>query len=56
MCTHVLRNTVLLLQGIPERLIGDFTVVKSLCPDPRLINDSCDPNMLGACKVQLYAI
>ena len=43
-------KTIVILQGIRERLIGDFAVIKSLCPDPRLISDSCDPKMLGACK------
>ena len=44
---HVL---IILLQRIRERLITDFGVIESLCPDPRLISDSCDPSMLGGCK------
>ena len=40
----------MMIQRIRERLTGDFATIKSLCPDPRLISDSCQPNMLGACK------
>ena len=39
-----------LLQRIRQRLICDFGFIEHLCPDPRLISDSCDPSLLGGCK------
>ena len=41
---------VIILQRIRERLIRDFGFIDHLCPEPRLISDSCDPSMLGASK------
>ena len=44
---------LLIVQRIRERLVVDFGVIKSLCGDPRLISDSCEPSMFGACKGEL---
>ena len=41
---------IILFQRIREQLIRDFDFINHLCPDPRLISDSCDPSMMGPCK------
>ena len=45
---HCMYNII--LQRIRERLIRDYGFIDHLCPEPRLISDSCDPSMLGASK------